>query len=132
MGLRVAPGVSFTQFPQELVRRNKERVLLQNAADNDHRVRPHDVNYNLPAKLGEVVDSYDRVLISRQNVIQPRLVRHQVVDPRSIFEGPFHVSDQPSEREPLLNAAVEDLLNQSEHPVLIEVTIAQIRVSPVA
>jgi hypothetical protein len=124
--------VSFTQLPQELVRGNEERVLLEDAADDDHRVGPHDVDNDLPAKLGEIVDSYDRVLISRQNIIQPRLVLHQVVDARSIFEGPFHVRDQPSEREPLLSAAVEDLLDQREHPVLIEVTIAQISASPVA
>src|ERR1700682_3149713 len=124
--------MSFTQLPQKLVRRNEERVLLEDAADDDHWVGPHDVDDDLPAKLGEIVDSYDRILISRQNIIQPRLVLHQVIDPRSIFEGPFHVGDQPSEREPLLDAAVEDLLDQSEHPDLIEVTIAQIRVGPVA
>src|SRR4029077_3948135 len=84
------------------------------------------------AKLGEIVQSYDRVLIARQQIIQPRLILHQVVDSRSIFKGPFHMGDQPGEREPLLDAAVKDLLDEREHPVLIEVTIAQIGVSPVA
>src|SRR6267143_195213 len=101
----------FTQLPQEFIRRNEERVLLEDAADD------------LPAKLGEIVDSYDRVLIARQNIVQSRLVLHQIVDARPIFERPFHVRDHPGAREPLLPAPVEDLLDQSEHPILIEVTI---------
>jgi hypothetical protein len=87
-------------------------------------VCPHDVDNDLPAKLGEIVDSYDRVLIAGQNIVQSRLVLHQIVDARPIFERPFHVGDQPSAREPLLPAPFEDLLDQSEHPILIEVTIA--------
>ena len=94
--------VSFAQLAQEFIRRNEERVLLEDAADDDHRVGPHDVDDDLPAKLGEIVQSYDRVLIARQQIIQPRLILHQVVDSRSIFEGPFHMGDQPGEREPLL------------------------------
>ena len=86
-------GVPFTQLPQEFIRRNEERVLLEDSADDDHRVGPHDVDDDLPAKLGEIVDSYDRVLISRQNVVQSRLVLHQIVDARPILERPFHVSD---------------------------------------
>ncbi len=82
-----------TQLPQEFVRRNEEGVLLEDAADDDHRVGPHDIDDDLPAKLGEIVDSYDRVLIPRQDIVQSRLVLHQVVDARPIFERPFHVGD---------------------------------------
>ena len=124
MGRRVARGVSFTQLPQEFVRRNEERVLLEDAADDDHRVGPHDVDNDLPAKLGEIVDSYDRVLVARQNIVQSRLVFNQIVDSRPIFERPFHVRDQSGACEPLLPASVENLPDQSKHPILIEVTIA--------
>jgi hypothetical protein len=57
--------MALTEFPKELVRRDKERVLLEDATDDDHWVRPHDVYYDLPAKLGEIIDSYDRILIAR-------------------------------------------------------------------
>src|SRR5437660_633187 len=40
--------------------------------------------------------------------------------------------DQPSQREALLSAALQHLLDQSKHPILIEVTIPQICISPVA
>jgi hypothetical protein len=95
-------------------------------------VGPHDVDDDLPAKLGEIVDSYERVLIARQNIVQSRLVLHQIVDTWPIFEHPFHVRNRPCAREPLLPASVEDLLDQSKHPILIEVAIAQISISPVA
>jgi len=55
-----------------------------------------------------------------------------VVDSGAIFERPFHVGDQPGPREPLLLALIQNLLDQGEHAILIEVTIAQIGVSPVA
>jgi len=68
--------VPLSQLPQEFVRRNEEGVLLEDSADDDHRVGPHDVDDDLPAKLGEIVDSYDRVLVPGQNIVQSRLVLH--------------------------------------------------------
>lgn len=65
----MARDVPFTQLPQEFVRRNEERVLLEDASDDDHRVGPHDVDDDLPAKLGEIVDSYNRILIAWQNIV---------------------------------------------------------------
>ena len=52
------------QLLHELVWRYIERVLLKDAADNDHRMCAHDVNYDLPAKLGEIVRSYHRVFVA--------------------------------------------------------------------
>jgi hypothetical protein len=43
-------------------------------------VRSHYVDDDLPAKLGEVVYSYDRVFIPRQKIVQPSLILHQVID----------------------------------------------------
>jgi hypothetical protein len=47
------------------LRSSRKGVLLEDAADDDHRVGPHDVDNDLPAKLGEIVDSYDRIFIAR-------------------------------------------------------------------
>ena len=87
-------GAACAQLPQELIRRHEEGVLLQDAADDDHRMGPHNVHDDLPAKLGEIVRSDDRVWIARQHIVQPRLVLHQVIDTRSVFQGPFHMGDQ--------------------------------------
>src|SRR2546425_6700752 len=42
------------------------------------------------------------------------------------------MGDQPSQREALLSAALQHLLDQGKHPILIEVAIPQIGISPVA
>ena len=93
---------------------------------------PHNVNDDTPAKLGEIVYSYDRVFIPGQNIVQPGLVLHQVIDTRSVFQGPFHMGNQASQREALLFAAFKNLLDQSKHPLLIEMATPQICISPVA
>src|SRR2546421_86092 len=86
-------GATFVQLPQELIRRNKERVFLEDATNDDHRMGPHNVHDDIPAKLGEIIHSYDRVFIPGQNIVQPRLVLHQVVNPRAVFQGPLHMGD---------------------------------------
>ena len=85
MPLLIAASAPLAQFPQELIGRNKERVLLKNSADDDHRMGSHNVDDNGPAKLGEVVNSYDRVWIPRQDIIQSGLVLHQVIDAGSVL-----------------------------------------------
>ena len=69
-------GAACAQLPQELIRRHKEGVLLEDAANDDHRMGPHNVNDDIPAKLGEIVRSDDRVWILGQNIVQPRLMLH--------------------------------------------------------
>ena len=57
-------STAFTQLPQELIGRNKEGVLLEDAANDDHWVGPHNINDDIPAKLGEIIYSYDRIFIA--------------------------------------------------------------------
>jgi hypothetical protein len=37
---------------------------LKDAANNNHWMCAHDVNYDLPAKLGEIVRSYHGVFVT--------------------------------------------------------------------
>jgi hypothetical protein len=92
------------QFPQELIWRNEEWVLLDNSPNDDHRMGAHNVNYDVCAKLGEVVRSYNRVFILRQNIIQPRFVLDEIVNSGQISQSPFHVGNHPGQREALLAA----------------------------
>src|SRR5260370_12286558 len=108
--LSILGGVTLGQFPQELIWRNKEWVLLDNAPNDDHGVGAHNVNYDVPAKPGEVVRAYDRVFILRQNIVQPRLVLEEIVNSGLVSESPFHVGNHPSQREALLAAALDHFL----------------------
>jgi len=92
----------------------------------------HNVNDDPPAKLGEVVRSYHGVFVPGQDIVQPCLVLDEIINSGPILQGPFHMGKQASEREALPSAAFEHLLDQSQHPLLIEMAISQIRISPVA
>lgn len=46
---------ALAKLPQEFVRRNKERILLKDAADDDHRVGAHDVHDRITPKTPEMV-----------------------------------------------------------------------------
>src|SRR2546425_3582403 len=132
MGVLVPRSAALAYHSQELIRRDEEWVLLEDSADDDHRMGPHDVDHDLPAKLGEIVDSYDRIFIPRQYVVQPCLVLHEIINAWAVLQGPFHVGDEACQREALLSAVLQHLLDQSQHPVLIEVAIPQICIGPVA
>jgi hypothetical protein len=106
MRVPIGRGAASADLPQEFIRRHEEGVLLEDAANDDHRMRSHNVNDDIPAKLGEIVRSDDRVRIPRQNIIQPGLILHQVIDTRPVFQGLFHMGNETSQREPLLSTTL--------------------------
>src|SRR5688572_24482889 len=123
---RAAPA----KLSEHFVWRYEERVLLQQPPDDDHGVGSHDVHHNAPAKLGEIVRSRDGVVVLRENEVQPCFVFDDVLDARTILEGPLHVGDEPCEGKTLLLALGEHRFDQSEHRVLVEVASAKVSVFP--
>src|SRR5881296_2280412 len=118
------------QLTQEFIGWNEEGVLLQNARDHGHGVSAEDVHDDACAKLGEIVDSENGIRVPREDVVEARLVLHQVIHAGSIFQRPFHVRDQSSQGKPAPLAFDEDLLDQGQHGGLVEVTAAQIGFLP--
>src|ERR1700733_303593 len=63
---RITPTSSpLAKFLQELIRRDKERILLKDAADDNHGMRSHDVNDRVPPKTTEVVSTDNRVVVTK-------------------------------------------------------------------
>jgi len=62
--LRFCCHAAPAQLLYELVRRYIERILLKDPTDNNHRMCTHDVDNDLPAKLGEIVRSYHGVFVT--------------------------------------------------------------------
>src|ERR1051325_8140722 len=54
----------------------------------------------------------------------------EVVHSRPVLERPFHVRDEACQRKSLPRTGLQHLLDQGEHPVLIEVPVAQVRLVP--
>jgi hypothetical protein len=92
---------SRTQFTQHLVGRHEERILLQDAANNHHRVCPHDVHHHVGPKLGQIVGSAHCVVVLGEDVVQAGFVLHDVLDTGTILERPLHIGDQAGEHKPL-------------------------------
>jgi hypothetical protein len=65
---------AFAQFPQKLIRRYKERVLLDDAADENHRVSSYDVDDKVATALRQIIKTDYGILILRYDVVQPALV----------------------------------------------------------
>ena len=79
----LSPGSPFTNFTQELFRGHEERILLKNAADDDHRMRPHDVNHGIASKFRQMVGADDRIVVAAPHLIHPRFELDEIVNVRS-------------------------------------------------
>jgi len=55
---------------QELPRRHEERIVLENAADDDQRMRAHDVNHSVSAEFRRVVGVVQGILAERQEPLR--------------------------------------------------------------
>src|SRR6266404_1317165 len=75
-------GPLLAQFKEKLIRGNEEWVLLQNAPDNDDRVRAQGVHYHARAKFREIIRADHDVLVLRNNVVDSRLELDQIFDAR--------------------------------------------------
>src|ERR1700722_20784705 len=82
---------------QELLRRHVERILLQHAADDDHRMGAHHIYHGISAKFGEIVYADDRVVVATPHIVHARFKLNQVVDERSAFSRPIHLTDDAAE-----------------------------------
>src|SRR5712664_1841248 len=74
------------QLTQEFIGWNEEGVLLQNAGDHGHGVSAEDVHDDVCAKLGEIVDSENGIRVLREDVVEARLILHEVIHARSILQ----------------------------------------------
>ena len=72
----------------ETPRRHKERVVLKYAADDDHRMRAHDVDHRVSSKFRKIVNADDRVVVAAPHIVNTRFELDEIVDVRSTFRPP--------------------------------------------
>jgi hypothetical protein len=83
---------TLVKITQKFFRRNEERILLKDPADDDHRVGAQHVNHGVASKLTEMVGTDNRVFMATPHLIYSRLERNNIVHVRSIFNGPIHTT----------------------------------------
>src|SRR6202140_3443186 len=98
---RIARSLCSTcaKFRQKLPRRHEERIPLKDAADDDHRMRPHDVDHGVAAELPKVVGADHRIVVMTPDVVDAGFELDHVVDKYSAFGGPIHAADNAAERK---------------------------------
>ena len=103
--------------------------MLKDAADDDHRMGPHDVDHLIASKLPEMVGANDRVFVTTPHIIHPRFELNDIVDVRLIFHRPVHTTTNAAQRISSPGVAAGQLLKSRDHAIRIEAAIRKIDVS---
>ncbi len=101
-------------------------------ADDDHWMRPHDVNDGVTPKFVKAVGADDGVVMAAPNVVHSRFELDDIVNVGSICNRPVHPATNAAERESPVRVTASHPLERRQHPVLIEVAIPEIffRIEP--
>jgi hypothetical protein len=80
--------------------------LLEMPPDNDHRVRSHDVDHDIPGELREMVgEDYDAVS-SAPNIVHPRFYLDYMPGARLNFQRPNHPARDATKWEATLSGPI--------------------------
>jgi hypothetical protein len=119
-------GSPLAELVQKLLRRYEERILLEDAPDDDHRMRPHDVNNRVSSKSSKVVYADDRIVVATPQIVHTRFEFKETVDVRSILGRPIHVADNSTEWKSAPRIAAGQLLEYIQHPILIKAAVSKV------
>ena len=111
---------------QELPRRHEERIVLKNSADDDQRMRTHDVNHSVSAEFRKAVGADDRIMMATPHIIDPRFKLNQIVYVRLTVRHPVHAADNATQRKSSLGIAARHLLERLQHAILIEPAVLKV------
>src|SRR6185295_11305102 len=115
-----------SKFRQKLLRGYEEGVPLKDAADDDHRMRPHDVDHGVAAELLRPVRADHRIVVTTPDVVDAGFELDHVVDECPAFGKPIHAADNTAERKWMRRVTTGELLEARQHSILIEVPAAKV------
>ncbi len=99
---------------------------MKHTSDDDHRMRPHDINHLVAAKLPEMVGANDRVFVTPPNLVHPRLELDDIIDMRLISNRPVHTTTNATQRICSPGAVAGQLLEHRDHAIWIENAIRKV------
>src|SRR5262249_14965807 len=102
----------FAKFMQEVVGLNEKGILLQDSADDDHRMSPHDVDHRVSSKFRQMISADDSIFVTTPYVIHARFELNNIVHVRPSFDGPVHAADNAVERVSCLGAGARQALER--------------------
>src|SRR5258706_13349877 len=118
----------FARLTKELLRRYIEWILLKDAANDDDRMRPHDVDHRVTAESAQLVRADHRIVVTIPQIVDAGLEFNEAVDVGSNLCCPVHSADDPTERKRVVRVTAGELLEYLQHPIRIEAAVAKVRV----
>src|SRR5580692_4133292 len=104
------PGPPLANFTQELFGRHKKWIVLKNATDDDHGMRPHDVNHRVSSKFRQIIGADHGIVVAAPYIIHTGFEFDEIVHVRPAVSGPFHVANDAAERKTTIRVAARQLL----------------------
>ena len=105
---------------EKLLRRHKERVLIQASADNGDRVCAQNVDCEAPVQEASIIRANHGMVVAIQHIVCPRLLLDPVVQVGPVFENGFGVGNQACEWEAESLPILERFLKRNENGFLVE------------
>jgi hypothetical protein len=102
-----------------------ERILVKDAANDDHRMRLRQISHSVRAGLCEAIRSDDCIIVLTPHIFNACFEFGEILGICSIFRRSFQVADDPPTGKPVFIAA-RRLFEHVQQPVLIEKPISKI------
>ena len=99
---------------------------MQDSADDDHGMRPHDVDYGVATELPQAICTDDGIVVAAPDIIHAGFEFDQVLDVRLTICRPVHAANDTAQGEPALG--VGKLFECLQHRVVIEAAVPKARV----
>src|SRR5258706_14477127 len=88
----------FARLTKELLRRYIEWILLKDAANDDDRMRPHDVDHRVTAESAQLVRANHRIVVTIPQIVDAGLEFNEPIEEGSTLFGPDHSASVTTER----------------------------------
>src|SRR6202050_5574247 len=119
-------GPTLADLTKEFLGRHVERILMQEATDDDHAMCPHDVDHRIASKFAELVGADHRVVMTTPHIVDARFEFHEIVNVGLIFNCPVHPTANAAQRESTFGSAASHLLERCQHAILIKTAVPNV------
>jgi hypothetical protein len=100
--------------------------VLKNAADDDHGMRPHDVNHCVSSNVREIIGADHSIVVAAPYIVHTRFELDEIVHMRSTPSRPCHAANDAAEWKTTVCVAARQAFEKLQHLILIEATVTKI------
>jgi hypothetical protein len=117
-----------SKVEQEVFGGDKEWILVQDPADDDKRMCPHDVDYGVATELLQTICADDRIAVTAPHFVHTGFEFNQMFQVSVAICCRVHSANDAAQWKPAARSARGQLFEHPQHPVLIETTVSKVGV----